>query len=214
MNRQPSGGGASAPSSTLRAAIYARVSTTDQNCEMQVQELREYAGRRSWQISAEYLDGWSGAKANRPELDKLMADAALRHFDAVLVWKLDRFGRSVRNCLDGIESLRSHGVRFLAVGQSIDTDESNPTSRLLLHILASVAEFEREMIRERVSAGVRNAKRNGKQLGRKRAVFNRDKARQMHLAGASVREIASALEVGRGTIQRLLAQKPIMSATV
>jgi putative DNA-invertase from lambdoid prophage Rac len=215
MNRQPTGGGASAPSLPIRAAIYARVSTTDQNCEMQVRELREYATRRGWHISAEYLDtGWSGAKANRPELDKLMADASLRHFDAVMVWKLDRFGRSVRNCLDGIESLRSHGVRFLAVSQSIDTDESNPTSRLLLHILASVAEFEREMIRERVSAGVRNAKRNGKQLGRKRAVFNREKAYQMHMAGASVREIATALQVGRGTIQRLLAQKPTSSATV
>jgi putative DNA-invertase from lambdoid prophage Rac len=181
---------------------------------MQVRALREYAGRRGWNISSEYLDtGWSGAKANRPELDRLMNHASLRHFDAVLVWKLDRFGRSVRNCLDGIEALRSHGVRFLAVSQSIDTDESNPTSRLLLHILASVAEFEREMIRERVSAGVRNAKRNGKQLGRKRAVFNRDKARQMHMAGASVREIASVLKVGRGTVHRfLLSQKPASDA--
>jgi putative DNA-invertase from lambdoid prophage Rac len=215
MNRQTAGGGDSSPSSTIRVAIYARVSTTDQNCEMQVRELREYAGRRGWNISSEYLDtGWSGAKANRPELDKLMHDASLRRFDAVLVWKLDRFGRSVRNCLDGIEALRTHGVRFLAVSQSIDTDESNPTSRLLLHILASVAEFEREMIRERVSAGVRNAKRNGKQLGRKRAVFNREKARQMHEAGASVRDIAVALQVGKGTIQRFLAQKPTTATTI
>jgi putative DNA-invertase from lambdoid prophage Rac len=215
MNRPTAGGGDSSPSSTIRVVIYARVSTTDRNCEMQVRELRDYATRRGWNISGQYLDaGWSGAKANRPELDRLMHDASLRHFDAVLVWKLDRFGRSVRNCLDGIESLRSHGVRFLAVSQSIDTDESNPTSRLLLHILASVAEFEREMIRERVSAGVRNAKRNGKQLGRKRAVFNRDKARQMHLAGASVREIATALLVGKGTIQRFLAQKPTTPTTI
>jgi putative DNA-invertase from lambdoid prophage Rac len=216
MNRLTSGDGASAPSPTVRTVIYARVSTTDQNCEMQVRELREYAGRRGWVISGEYLDtGWSGAKANRPELDRLMRDASLRRFDAVLVWKLDRFGRSVRNCLDGIETLRTHGVQFLAVSQSIDHDESNPTSRLLLHILASVAEFEREMIRERVSAGVRNAKRNGKRLGRKRAVFNRDKARQMHVAGASVREIATALQVGRGTVHRfLVSQKPTDSATI
>lgn len=216
MTRQPAKGGASAPSiPTIRVVIYARVSTQDQNCEMQVRELREYAQRRGWIISGEYLDtGWSGAKASRPELDRLMHHASLRHFDAVLVWKLDRFGRSVRNCLDGIEALRSHGVRFLAVSQSIDTDESNPTSRLLLHILASVAEFEREMIRERVCAGVRNAKRNGKQLGRKRAVFNRDKARQMHVAGASVREIATALRVGKGTIQRFLAQKPTTPTTI
>ena len=102
-----------------------------------------------------------------------MHDAALRRFDAVLVWKLDRFGRSVRTCLDGIESLRAHGIRFLAVSQSIDTDESNPTSRLLLHILASVAEFEREFIRERVRAGVKSAKHQGKQLGRRQVVFDR-----------------------------------------
>jgi putative DNA-invertase from lambdoid prophage Rac len=103
----------------VRCVLYARVSTTDQTCEMQVRELREYATRRGWQVSAEYVDtGWSGAKASRPELDRLMHDAALRRFDAALVWKLDRFGRSVRNCLDGIESLRAHGVRFLAVSQS------------------------------------------------------------------------------------------------
>jgi putative DNA-invertase from lambdoid prophage Rac len=143
-----------------------------------------------------------------------MKDAALRRFDAVLVWKLDRFGRSVRNCLDGIESLRAHGVRFLAVSQSIDTDESNPTARLLLHILASVAEFERELIRERVRAGIKSAKHHGKQLGRRRVVFDRGKAQAMHDAGASLREIASALRVGKGTVQRCLDQKPTGSATV
>jgi DNA invertase Pin-like site-specific DNA recombinase len=138
-----------------------------------------------------------------------MKDAAVRRFDAVLVYKLDRFGRSVRNCLDGIEALRSHGVRFLAISQSIDTDESNPTSRLLLHILASVAEFERELIRERVRAGVRNAKHKGKRLGRRRVVFDKGKAAEMHAAGSSIREIAEALEVGRATIHRfLLSQKP------
>lgn len=94
--------------------------------------------------------GFSGAKASRPQLDALFRDAALHRFDAVLVWKLDRFGRSVRNCLDGIEKLRSQGARLVAVSESIDTDESNPTSRLMLHVLAVVAETEREMIRERV----------------------------------------------------------------
>jgi putative DNA-invertase from lambdoid prophage Rac len=187
----------------FHVAIYARVSTSDQNCEMQVRELREYAARRGWHVSAEYLDtGWSGAKASRPELDRLMKDAALRRFDAVLVWKLDRFGRSVRNCLDGIEALRANGVRFLAVSQSIDTDESNPTARLLLHILASVAEFERELIRERVRAGIKSAKHKGKQLGRKRVVFDHSKAIEMHLAGTSIRDIAAALGVGVGTIHR------------
>jgi len=199
----------------MRTALYARVSTTDQNCELQLRELREYAARRDWRVATEYVDtGWSGAKANRPELDRLMRDAALRRFDAVLVYKLDRFGRSVRNCLDGIEALGAHGVRFLAVSQSIDTDHANPTARLLLHILASVAEFERELIRERVCAGVRNAKQNGKQLGRKRVVFNRDRARAMRKSGATLREIASALEIGRGTVQRFLSQNPCVSGVL
>src|SRR5215471_5530635 len=209
MTRRSSGGASlkEAPSSILNAAIYARVSTQDQNCEMQVRELKEYAARRGWQVVGEYVDtGWSGAKASRPELDRLMKDAALRRFDAVLVWKLDRFGRSVRNCLDGIESLRAHGVRFLAVSQSIDTDESNPTARLLLHILASVAEFERELIRERVRAGIKSAKHKGKKLGRKRVVFDRGRATEVYKGGATVREIAAAMKIGRGTVQRFLAQ--------
>jgi putative DNA-invertase from lambdoid prophage Rac len=170
MTRGQLGNGASLNEAPLSAAIYARVSTQDQNCEMQVRELKEYAGRRGWHIVGDYIDtGWSGAKASRPELDRLMKDAALRRFDAVMVWKLDRFGRSVRNCLDGIESLRGNGIRFLAVSQSIDTDESNPTARLLLHILASVAEFERELTRERVRVGIKSAKHKGKQLGRRKS---------------------------------------------
>src|SRR5215469_1708120 len=102
-----------------------------------------------------------------------------------------------------IAALGSHGVRFLAVSQNIDTDHENPTARLLLQILASVAEIERELIRERVCAGVRNAKRKGKQLGRKRVVFDRHRATEMHRAGSSVREIAKTLEVSVGTIHRL-----------
>jgi putative DNA-invertase from lambdoid prophage Rac len=213
MRGQNEARGSSGP---LRTALYARVSTSDHNCEMQVRELHEYAERRGWDVTAEYVDtGWSGAKANRPELDRLMKDAALRRFDAVLVWKLDRFGRSVKNCLNGIEALRASGIRFLAVSQSIDTDESNPTARLLLHILASVAEFEREMIRERVCAGVRNAKHKGKQLGRKRVVFDRAKANEMNARGASLREIAATLQVGRGTVHRfLLSQKPTSVSTL
>jgi len=184
------------PSTALKAALYARVSTQDQNCEMQVRELREYAVRRGWAVADEYVDtGWSGAKASRPELDRLMRDAGLRRFDAVLVYKLDRFERSVRNCLDGIEALGSHGVRFLAVSQSIDTDESNPTARLLLHILASVAEFERELIRERTLAGVRQARAKGKTIGRPRRVFRRDEVLRLRNEGRSWRAIAETLGV-------------------
>jgi putative DNA-invertase from lambdoid prophage Rac len=181
---------------------------------MQVRELREYVARRGWQVTDEYVDtGWSGAKASRPELDRLMKDARQRRFDAVLVWKLDRWGRSLVASLQSVQELASMGVRFVAITQNIDTDQSNPMSRFMLHIFGAFAEFEREMIRERVCAGVRNAKRKGKQLGRKRVVFDRDRARQMHLAGDSVRVIAAALQVGRGTMHRfLLSQKPTPKA--
>jgi putative DNA-invertase from lambdoid prophage Rac len=135
----------------------------------------------------------------------LMADSRLRKFDAVLVWKLDRFGRSLVNCVHGIQELTALDVRFIAVSQGLDTDASSPTSRLLLHILAAVAEFERELIRERVRAGVANAKKNGKALGRPKAVFDRHKAIEMRAAGLSFPQIAKVLGVGQGTVVRAVA---------
>ena len=159
----------------MRCAIYARVSTTDQNCEMQLRELREYISRRDWKNGGEYVDhGFSGAKSSRPALDKLMADAAKRKFDCIAVYKIDRFGRSVLHLNQQLAALTSHGVRFIAISQSLDTDEKNPTSRLLLQILASVAEFEREMIRERTLSGIRAAQAAGKIVGRPKRVFRRD----------------------------------------
>jgi DNA invertase Pin-like site-specific DNA recombinase len=144
----------------MRAAIYARVSTADQNCEMQLRELREYCSRRKWEVVEQFVDtGFSGAKASRPELNRLKRDARQRRFDVVLVWKLDRWGRSVSDSIAGIPELVSLGVRFIAVTQNIDTDESNPMARFLLHIMAAFAELEREMIRERVNAGVRRRPR-------------------------------------------------------
>lgn len=159
----------------MRCALYARVSTTDQNCEMQLRELREYVQRRSWQKGGEYIDtGFSGAKASRPALDRLMADAAQRKFDCIAVYKIDRFGRSVLNLNQQLAALTSYGVRFIATSQSLDTDEKNPTSRLLLQILASVAEFEREMIRERTLSGIKAAQAAGKVVGRPKRIFRRD----------------------------------------
>jgi len=188
---------------SLKVATYSRVSTSDQHCELQIHELREYATRRGWTLAAEYVDtGISGAKASRPELDRLMYDASRRAFDVVLVYKLDRFGRSVRNCLDGISALRSHGVRLLAVSQNIDTDENNPTARLMLHILAAVAEFERELIRERVASGVANARRQGKRLGRPKRIFDRGRALELRKQGLSFPKIARELGVGLGTVVR------------
>jgi DNA invertase Pin-like site-specific DNA recombinase len=143
-------------------AIYARVSTTDQSCEMQLHELRQYVSRQCWQVFAEYVDtGFSGAAASRPRLDQLLRDARLRKFEAVLVWKLDRRGRSVAHCVRSIQELVSLGVRFLSPTESIDTGTESPMSRFLLHLFAAFAEMEREIIRERVQAGVRNAKDKG-----------------------------------------------------
>ena len=181
----------------MRCALYCRVSTTDQNCEMQLRELRDCISRRSWQHGGEYVDtGFSGAKASRPALDKLMADAAQHKFDCVAVWKIDRFGRSVLHLNQQLAALTSYGIRFIATSQSIDTDQSNPTSRLLLQILASVAEFEREMIRERTLSGIRAAQAAGKVVGRPRRIFRRDEVMRLRdVEGLSWRAIGKKLGV-------------------
>jgi putative DNA-invertase from lambdoid prophage Rac len=181
----------------MRCALYARVSTTDQNCEMQLRELREYIARRDWKSGGEYIDtGFSGAKASRPALDKLMADAAQHKFDCVAVWKIDRFGRSVLHLNQQLAALTSYGVRFIATSQSLDTDEKNPTSRLLLQILASVAEFEREMIRERTLSGIKAAQAAGKVVGRPKRIFRRDEVvRLRDVEGLSWRAIGEKLSI-------------------
>jgi putative DNA-invertase from lambdoid prophage Rac len=141
-------------------------------------------------------------------LDKLMTDARQRRFDAVLVWKLDRFGRSLVHCVSGIQELSSLGIRFIATSQGLDTDESNPASKLLTHILAAVAQFERELIRERVSAGMRNAKskgtRSGKAIGRPRRVFDREEVLRLRQTGIAIDAIARQMKIGVGTVARVL----------
>ena len=192
----------SSTSNGTRTAIYCRVSTTDQNCEMQLRELRECLARRGWESVGEYIDtGFSGAKASRPALNSLMTDAAQRRFDIVVVWKIDRFGRSVLNLNQQLAALTSYGVRFIATSQSLDTDQASPTSRLLLQILASVAEFEREMIRERTLAGIRAARAKGKRIGRPRRIFRRDEVvRLRDEDGLSWRAIGAALGIPVTTV--------------
>jgi DNA invertase Pin-like site-specific DNA recombinase len=172
---------------------------------MQVAELREYCRRKGWRHVTDYVDtGWSGAKSSRPELNRLMADVRLGKVDVILTWKLDRLARSLVHLVQTIQELDSLGVRFVAVTQNIDTNVSNPMSRFMLQIFGAFAELEPEMIRERVCAGVRNARRKGKTLGRKRVVFDRSKAVAMHEAGTSIKNIAATLGVGAGTIHRAL----------
>ena len=185
----------------MRVAIYARVSTSDQTCDLQLRELRQYVAARCWETTSEYVDtGWSGAAAARPELDRLLKDARMRRFDVVVVWKLDRWGRSVAASVKSIQELASLGVRFMAITQNIDTDDDNPMSRFLLHILAAFAELERELIRERVTAGVRAAKARGKQVGRPKRIFRRDEVIRLRAEGVSWRDIAKNLGVPVATL--------------
>ena len=138
-------------------ALYARVSTLNgQNPEMQLAELREYAIRRGWTIAGEYVDmGISGAKESRPELNRMLADARRRRFDAILCWKLDRLGRSLKHLVTTIEDLEAYGVAFISLRDNLDL--STPSGRLMMHIIGAMAEFERELIRERVCAGISSA---------------------------------------------------------
>jgi len=192
----------------MNAAIYARVSTTDQTNVIQVRELKEYVERRGWEVSGVYEDQMSGAKASRPGLNQLMADARLRKFDAVIVLKLDRFGRSLVHCVGAIQELQALGIRFIAISQGLDTDKSNPTSQLLMHILAAVAQFERELIHERVSAGMRAAKthgtKSGNAIGRPRRVFDREEVVRLRKTGLSLEKIADQMSIGVGTVVRVL----------
>jgi putative DNA-invertase from lambdoid prophage Rac len=208
----------------MRAAIYARVSTVDQNCELQLRELREYTDRQSWEIIEAYQDVISGTKSSRPALNRLMADAKARKFECLLVWKLDRFGRSLVDCLNNIKTLEDHGIRFIAVTQGLDTDLQNPASRFLLHVLGAAAEFERALIRERTQAGQQRYKhdyaagrvgqtvytRSGKNLPphRPKRIFNRDTVATLRAQGLSIRAIATRLGLGVGTVVRTLQDRP------
>src|SRR5450755_4819469 len=154
-------------------ALYARVSTLNghQDPEMQLRELREYARLRGWKIFGEYVDnGVSGSKESRPALNRLMADAHSRRFDAVLVWKIDRFGRSLKHLVNALADLAALGVAFVSLRDNLDL--STPSGRLMFQIIGAMAEFERALIQERVRAGLRNARAKGRRLGRPRVIVD------------------------------------------
>jgi DNA invertase Pin-like site-specific DNA recombinase len=188
----------------MRIGIYARVSTKDQSCEMQLRDLRAYCAARSFDAVAEYVDvGQSGAKDSRPELNRLMDDARKRKLDAVLVWRFDRFARSTKHLLTALEEFRSAGIQFISYQENMDT--GSPLGQALFTIVAAVAQLERDLIRERVSAGIRNARAAGKQLGRPVRIVDREQILRLRAEGASVREIAAKVGVGYGTVRKRLA---------
>src|SRR5665213_1116796 len=162
----------------LTVALYARVSTTDQHCDIQLAELHRYADARGWTVFKEYVDkGFSGGKRSRPAIDRCLIDARAHRFDVILVWKLDRWGRTVAQLSQDILDFDFMGIRFIAVEQGIDSDKANAMSRFLVHIMSAFAELEREMIHERVVAGVRYAQKHGtksgKAIGRPRVAHSR-----------------------------------------
>ncbi len=152
----------------IRVAIYARVSTTDQDCALQLSDLRRYVEIRGWEPGEEFIDaGVSGAKRSRPRLDELLKAVKKGRFDAVLVWRFDRMARSTTHLIEILDTLRAHGCDFCSTQEQIDT--SGATGRLMFTIIAAFAEFERMLIKERVNAGIANAKANGVHCGRPRA---------------------------------------------
>jgi DNA invertase Pin-like site-specific DNA recombinase len=186
-----------------RCALYARVSTSDQSTEMQLAALREYVNRRGWVTAAEYVDeGISGSKERRPALDRLMVDAKRRTFDAVAVFRFDRFARSVSHLARALDEFRALGIEFVSLHEAIDT--STPIGRAMFHIAGAFAELEREIIRERVRAGLRNARKRGKRLGRRPAMINVHRVRDLAASGLSGRAIAKQVGVAEGTIRNIL----------
>ena len=183
-------------------ALYARVSTTQQDPEVQLRELRAPAAARGWTISKEYVDaGISGASTSRPELSRMLADAHRGYFAGVLVWRLDRLGRSLRHLVTVVEDLLARGIEVISATEP-HMDSTTPTGRLLRNIFASVAEYEREMIRERVTAGLRKAKASGKHIGRPKAVLNRLQIEQLRGEGLSWRAISRRMNFPKSTVYR------------
>jgi DNA invertase Pin-like site-specific DNA recombinase len=186
-----------------KVAIYARVSTSNhgQDVGMQILEIREYCERRGLTIIGEYIDvGFSGSKDSRPELNRLMADAHCRRFDAVCVWKLDRFGRSLRHLVNALADLESLGISFISLKDSLDL--STPSGRLMFQIIGAMAEFERALIQERVKAGLRNARAKGRRLGRPRVNVDHSRIALLRQQGLSWTKIAGDLGIGEGTVRR------------
>jgi len=189
---------------TKRVGIYARTSTDDgrQDVEVQLRQLRDYCHQRGLEVLNEYRDEITGVTENRPAFTKLMNDARKRRLDCVLVFRFDRFARSTKTLIDALEEFRQLGVEFISFTENIDTGTS--LGRCMYTIIAAFAAMEREIIRERVMAGLQNARANGVRLGRPRKGFDIGRALELKAKGYGVRRIAKRLGVSHGTVHNYL----------
>ena len=192
----------------MRVVLYGRVSTAEQNAAMQMDELRAYCARRRWDVVEEFIDsGISGSKESRPALNRLLASAKLRRFDAVLVYRYDRFARSLRQLVNALAEFDALGIHFVSLHEGVDT--STPNGRLVFGIFASIAEFERELIRGRVRSGIAAARARGKRLGRPKTGVDPFQIASLRSAGLSWAKIAAQLGVAKAPCieRRRLRQK-------
>jgi len=190
----------------MRTALYARVSTSDkgQDPEVQLRELREHCQRRGWEIVGEYVDvGVSGSKDSRPQLNRLLAAAHRRQCDAVLVWKLDRFGRSLKHLVNALADFESLGVAFISLKESLDL--TTPAGRLMFGIISAMAEFERDLIRERVRSGIANRRAKGLRVGRKPIILDAGRLATMRSDGLTIRAIATQLACSPALVHKTLS---------
>jgi DNA invertase Pin-like site-specific DNA recombinase len=188
-----------------RVALYARVSTREQSPDLQLDALRALAAQRGWEIAGAYIDhGVSGTKAKRPELDRLMQDTHAGRCDIVAVWKFDRFARSTQHLVTALNDFRTRNVEFVSVQDGIDT--STAAGRMVFGVIASLAEFERELIVDRVRAGLAAARRRGRRGGRPQARVDIGRALERRAAGVSLRDVAAELGIGVATLSRALAE--------
>jgi DNA invertase Pin-like site-specific DNA recombinase len=197
--------------SKMKVAIYTRVSTADQNADLQQTELNEYASFRKWNVAGVYADTISGAKDKRPALDRLMADAKRGKFDVIAVWRFDRFARSTSHLLRALEEFAALGIDFVSLKESIDT--STPTGKMIFTVLAAVAELERSTIRERVVAGQKAAKRRGVRFGRPQVQVDIREIEALRKQGQTWREIALAMGTSEDTLLRRVQKASLSSLT-
>ncbi len=191
--------------STPRVAIYARVSTTDQSTESQLLDLRRFVSDRGWRVYKEFVDeGISGTKDSRPALNELMNDAKKRRFDGVLVWRFDRFARSTRHLINALEEFKNLRIDFVSYQENIDT--SSPLGSAIFTIISAVAQLERDIIAERVKAGLRRAKENGKKLGRPRVTVDTEKIHSLRSKGLSLRAIAQHTGISHTKVAKFLKE--------